>query len=190
MTPQYIEITENGSKFYYKDKQMNILHREDGPAISYKDGDKLWYLNGQLHCEDGPAIEHCSGAKNWYKHGKRHREDGPAYEGVDGTKFWIVNGLFHREDGPAMEYGDGRKSWYLNNKKLTEQEFKMKTAKEIIWTMNEIAAKFGITIELSKDDWKEIQATLQGKREQTSSAIKEGTYCPEEWYVWNNPKGL
>jgi hypothetical protein len=45
-----------------------------------------------------------------------------------------------------MEYKDGRKSWYLNNKNLTEQEFKMKTAKEIILTMDEIAAKFGIEV--------------------------------------------
>ncbi len=146
MTTQYIKIYSNGDKFYYKDRSMTIFHREDGPAISYKDGDKLWYLNGQPHREDGPAIEHCSGAKNWYKHGKRHREDGPAYEGVDGTKYWIVNGLFHRKDGPAMEYKDGRKSWYLNDKNLTEQEFKMKTAKEIILTMDEIAAKFGIEV--------------------------------------------
>ncbi len=146
MTPQYIKINSNGDKFYYKDRSMTIFHREDGPAISYKDGDKLWYLNGQQHREDGPAIEHGSGAKNWYKHGKRHREDGPAYEGVDGTKYWIVNGLFHREDGPAMEYKDGRKSWYLNNKNLTEQEFLKQTAKEIILTMDEIAAKFGIEV--------------------------------------------
>ena len=48
--------------------------------------------------------------------------------------------------------------------------------------------KEGITIELSNDDWKEIQATLQGKREKASSPIKEGTYHPDEWYVWNNPK--
>lgn len=50
--------------------------------------------------------------------------------------------------------------------------------------------KRGITIELSKDDWKEIQATLQGKRKQASSPFKEGAYYPEEWYVWNNPKEL
>ena len=146
MTPQYIKINEDGDKTYWKNKEMTILHREDGPAIEWVDGYKVWYLNGQPHREDGPAIEHGNGAKNWYKHGKRHREDGPAYEGVDGTKYWIVNGLFHREDGPAMEYKDGRKSWYLNNKNLTEQEFLKQTAKEIILTMDEIAAKFGIEV--------------------------------------------
>jgi hypothetical protein len=42
--------------------------------------------------------------------------------------------------------------------------------------------KGDVIIKLSGDDWKEIEATLQGKREQASSAINE------EWYVWNNPK--
>jgi hypothetical protein len=123
MTPQYIKINEDGDKTYWKNKEMTILHREDGPAIEWVDGYKVWYLNGQPHREDGPAIEHGNGAKNWYKHGKRHREDGPAYEGVDGTKFWYLYGI-----------------------PLCEQEFLKQTAKEIILTMDEIAAKFGIEV--------------------------------------------
>ena len=75
MIPQYIYITQNGSKLYYKDKAMMILHREDGPAVEYVDGDKSWWLYGE---------------------------------------------------------------------KLTEEEFKKKTAKEIVLTMDEIAVKFGI----------------------------------------------
>ena len=74
-----------------------------------------------------------------------HREDGPAVEGYDGYKAWYINGKRHREDGPAIEWKDGR-SWYLNGEKLTEQEFLKRTAKEIILTMDEIAAKFGIEI--------------------------------------------
>ena len=146
MTPQYIKINEDGDKTYWKNKEMTILHREDGPAIEWVDGYKVWYLNGQPHREDGPAIEHGNGAKNWYKHGKRHREDGPAYEGADGTKFWIVNGFYHREDGPAIEWAYGDKEWILNGERLTEREFLLKTAKEIILTMDEIAAKFGVDV--------------------------------------------
>jgi len=70
MTPQYIYISEFGNKFYYKDKAMNILHREDAPAIEGVCGSKFWYLNGKLH-----------------------REDGPAYEGADGSKAWFLNGV-------------------------------------------------------------------------------------------------
>ena len=47
MKPQYIEITSTGSKFYYKDREMQILHREDGPAVEWRDGTVNWYLNGE-----------------------------------------------------------------------------------------------------------------------------------------------
>jgi hypothetical protein len=100
MTPQYIVINSSGSKFYYKDREMKIFHREDGPALSYRHGDKLWYLNGQPHREDGPAVEYCS----------------------------------------------GEKAWYLNGKLLSKREFLKRTAKEIVLTMDEIAAKFGIEV--------------------------------------------
>ena len=123
MTPQYIEIDQLGSKFYFKDKAMTVFHREDGPAIEGYDGYKAWYING-----------------------KRHREDGPAVEGADGYKVWYINGKRHREDGPAVEWNDGSKYWYLNGVKFTEQEFLKRTAKEIILTMDEIADKFGIEV--------------------------------------------
>jgi hypothetical protein len=61
MTPQYIEINELGNKFYYKDKEMTIRHREDGPAFEWSGGDKSWFINGKLHREDGPAIEYANG---------------------------------------------------------------------------------------------------------------------------------
>jgi hypothetical protein len=74
-----------------------------------------------------------------------HREDGPAVEGCDGYKAWYINGKRHREDGPAIKWNDGYKAWYINDKKLTEQEF-LNTAKKIVVTMDEIAAKFGIEV--------------------------------------------
>jgi len=123
MTPQYIEIDIHGNKFYCKDKEMKILHREDGPAVEWTDGTKFWWLNGERHREDAPAVEHANGNKSWWLNGKRHRED-----------------------GPAIEYTDGYKEWYLNGLHHTEKEFKMKTAKEIVLTMDEIADKFGIDV--------------------------------------------
>jgi len=77
MEAQYIKINENGSKYYYKDREMTIPHRTDGPAIEWSDGYKGWYLNGVCH---------------------------------------------------------------------TEKEFKMKTAKEIVLTLDEIADKLGIDV--------------------------------------------
>jgi hypothetical protein len=100
MTPQYIEINEFGSKFYYKDRKMTIFHREDGPAAEWSNGNKFWYLNGKLH----------------------------------------------REDGPAIEWSNGDKVWFLNNTIYTEEEFKKKTAKETVLTMDEIAERLGIDV--------------------------------------------
>ena len=87
-----------------------------------------WYnLEGKLHREDGPAVEYADGDKIWYINDQLHREDGPAREYADGTKYWHLNGELHREDGPAVEYAIGYKAWYLNGKNLTELEFNQRT---------------------------------------------------------------
>ena len=65
---EYTSIT--GSKYYYKDVVKDILHREDGPAIEWSDGDKDWYLNGRLHRVGGPAIEREGDSDAWYINGK------------------------------------------------------------------------------------------------------------------------
>jgi antitoxin component YwqK of YwqJK toxin-antitoxin module len=88
-------------------------------------GNKFWYLNGQLHREDGPAIEWADGTKKWFLNGKLHREDAPAIEwGVGGCKEWYLNGKCHRDDGPAVEYASGTKLWYFHGVKLTETEWR------------------------------------------------------------------
>jgi hypothetical protein len=33
-----------------------------------------WYLNGQLHREDGPAVEYTDGDKSWFLNGQRVTE--------------------------------------------------------------------------------------------------------------------
>ena len=104
MKAQYIKIDEKGHKFYYSDHKMMVFHREDGPAIEYVNGDRVWYLNGLFHCEDGPAIQ------------------------------WV----------------DGPKWWYLNGQCISEAEHTRRTAKETVLTMEEIAAKFGVSVEKLK----------------------------------------
>lgn len=75
MTPVYIEIDEYGNKFYHKDKAMTIFHREDGPAIEYANGTKVWCFNGKVHREDGPAAIYSDGYKQWYLNGERLSEE-------------------------------------------------------------------------------------------------------------------
>lgn len=50
MKPQYIEINKYGNKRYYSDREMTVLHCEDGPAIEWL-GSCWWYLNGELISE-------------------------------------------------------------------------------------------------------------------------------------------
>ena len=82
---------------------------------------KCWYLNGKLHREDGPAIKYKNGNKCWYLNGKRHRRNGPACEYANGNKFWFLNDKIHRIDGPAIEWANGSKSWYINGKEVKEE---------------------------------------------------------------------
>jgi len=94
-----------------------ILHREDGPAVEYSNGDKKWYLNGKLHREDGPAVEKADGKKVWYRNGMPYRENGPTIETDGGRFYYQVYSLdgkigFHREDGPAIIKADGNKDYY------------------------------------------------------------------------------
>ena len=75
MEEQYIKINNVGDKFYYSDKAMTVLHREDGPAIEWTSGSKAWYINGKLHREDGPANEWTVGGNEWWVDGKRLTEE-------------------------------------------------------------------------------------------------------------------
>jgi len=43
------EIDEFGNKMWYS---KGYLHRLDGPAVHYANGDKQWYLNGKWLTEE------------------------------------------------------------------------------------------------------------------------------------------
>jgi hypothetical protein len=46
------------------------MHRTNGPAVEFKNGDKFWYENDQKHRTDGPAAELANGDKYWYIEGE------------------------------------------------------------------------------------------------------------------------
>ena len=54
--------------------------------------------------------------------------------------------IYHREDGPAVEIANGNKYWFINHVQLSKEEFNLRTAPEIVLTMDEIAAKLGIDV--------------------------------------------
>jgi len=78
----------------------------------YKDRTEWFNKEGKHHREDGPAIEYNNGYKVWYLNGKHHRENGPAVEYVNGEKFWFLNGkklseeeFNNRYNGKIIEVG-------------------------------------------------------------------------------------
>ena len=75
MKEQFIHVDEAGDKFYYSDREMKNLHREDGPAVEWSNGTKEWWIDDKRHREDGPAIEYADGAKSWYINDKHLTED-------------------------------------------------------------------------------------------------------------------
>jgi hypothetical protein len=145
MEEQYIKIDRDGNKSFYKEKEMHIKHRLDGPAIEYANGTKSWYVDDKRHRLDGPAYEWSNGGKEWYVDGKLHRLDGPAVEYADGSKEWRVDGKLHRLDGPAYEGANGRKEWWVDGKRLSEKEFNA-LSEPVELTLDDIAAKFGVDV--------------------------------------------
>jgi hypothetical protein len=65
----YCLVGADGTKRYFNEN--NLYHREDGPAIEYPNGDKIWWNNGNLHRFDGPAVEFADDDNEWYINGKR-----------------------------------------------------------------------------------------------------------------------
>ena len=90
-----VEVDRFGTRRYLDHDGQ--LHRDDGPAIVYTTGGKIWYCNGQCHREDGPAIEWGDGGKEWYQNGLRHRTDGPAVTRPNGACEWWINGTEYNE---------------------------------------------------------------------------------------------
>ena len=63
-----IEVDRDGTRRYYN--TAGQYHRDDGPAILWADGSKMWWQNEQLHRTDGPAVEWADGRKRWYINGE------------------------------------------------------------------------------------------------------------------------
>lgn len=97
-------------------------------------GNRLEYVNGNgdLHREDGPAIEYTNGDLEWWVNGNRHREDGlPAVE-YENRKEWWENGKRHREDGPAIISDGVVPSWFFKGEKLKGNKLKLHNRKRVI----------------------------------------------------------
>lgn len=66
-------------------------------------GDHIQYtLNGQLHRINGPARIWSNGDMHWCKNGLLHREDGPAIVWSNGDMAWYQNGRLTSKHGQLI----------------------------------------------------------------------------------------
>ena len=67
-------VSRGGTIRYWNEK--GYLHREDGPALEYINGNKLWYINGLNHREDGADVELSDGYTEYYLNNKSYTKEG------------------------------------------------------------------------------------------------------------------
>ena len=139
-----VTVDDTGTTTWHN--ELGQRHRTDGPAVEFANGDREWYVNGDLHRLDGPAVEYADGDQVWYVNGLYHRTDGPAIEHACGNRFWYQNGQRHRLDGPAIELADGSVAYWVNGQLLTKAEFAARTAKQL--TVAKVEALLGYKIKI------------------------------------------
>ncbi len=110
-----------------------------------------WHQHGQLHRIDGPAVEYANGNKIWYVNNEMHREDGPAIEFANGDKEWWVNGQLHRTDGPAIEFANGDKEWHIKGKRYTFASYHEAIAPVKELTMPELEKLLGYKVKIKAE---------------------------------------
>ncbi len=155
-----MKVDECGTKYWTNKEGQH--HRSDGPARECADGHKEWLQNNKLHRLDGPAIIYANGqckeeywinnnsfteeefhahpdctawprrtgnGNEWEwknKEGQLHRLDGPAFKNPVMDK-WYKNGKLHRTDGHAdnfyFTHGVESNIWHINGEELYEEEF-------------------------------------------------------------------
>lgn len=132
--PDDTEYCSNDDNFLTKAWWENgVRHRINGPAIEYSNGDKYWYVEGNLHYEFGPAVD-TQDIEEWWLNGERHRaNDLPAVicklsdDVVPNFSYikqeWWFHNLRHRGgDKPAVIYSNGKMEWWFNGKEHREND--------------------------------------------------------------------
>lgn len=111
-------VNERGDVFWTVEGQPNGTAYEWEFHRTYHDAT---YAGLLLHRDDGPAIEWADGDSRWINHGKLHREGGlPAVEYGNAAAAWLDRGTLGRlvSHQPANERG----AWYIHGLKVTEAQ--------------------------------------------------------------------
>jgi len=97
-----VRVDRDGDKYYLNGKRKGI-HRLDGPAVERKNGDRVWYVNGNFHRNIDPTII------------------SPIFE----TKSWLFNNKIHRigYSATCQFFLPPRNYWHIAGKQYTKQEY-------------------------------------------------------------------
>ncbi|MDX6587249.1 MAG: hypothetical protein QOI31_1722 [Solirubrobacterales bacterium] len=98
--PRVIRLVDPSPMLEYwvadDDPSSRAFTRDDGPAITRENGDRVWYQDGCKHRWDGPAESGADGFEAYFVLGKRHRLGGPAVVSPGGhelippgEQYWI-----------------------------------------------------------------------------------------------------
>lgn len=80
-----VVMTEDGTKTYFNG--TGHRHREDGPAVIFRSGGKLWIRDGFYYCDNGPHA--------FYAHGVwvcKYTDDGSVWRSPNGHNVYYVTG--------------------------------------------------------------------------------------------------
>lgn len=104
--PSHNPTDQSGNTYWFETGHRNRLadvddELRDNPVIDVF-GNRRWHKDDMLHRLDGPACEYANGDQYWYKYGKRHRLDGPAMAYSRTGKQWFIEGVEHTEEQVRM----------------------------------------------------------------------------------------
>lgn len=94
----------------------------------------LYFKDDMLHRENGPAMTSHNGTKTWYKNGKKHRVGAPASIWNNGNIEWFFEGMRHCETGPARIYPGRLEEYYLMDVQYPKEDFEHSVMK---WKLNQ-----------------------------------------------------
>lgn len=78
------KIDSDGIEFWYKN---NLIHKDNGPAIIWPEGNEQWHKNGKRRRTNGPVMIYPNGKEEWRKSKRKRRTDAPAEIWPNGCEF-------------------------------------------------------------------------------------------------------
>ena len=114
---------------------MTLERKMKEYKVKQYDNRTAWYLNGKLHREDGPAIEYANGEKSWYLYGLRYseKEFRDRMPHASTTEWVLVECVSQFRTRYMVEVPMGKSEWALDTVVMNEaQEFSQEHLGETI----------------------------------------------------------